>query len=97
MGDSREVEVRVRLGGLSPEDVRVQLLHGPVDADGQLEHPAQTVALDLLDTDDGECRYAGTFTCGVPGEYGISARVVADHADLVHWTDAGLVAWPHEE
>lgn len=97
VGDSREVEVRVRLGGLSPQDVRVELLHGPVDGDGQLERPAQTVPLDLFDADDGECRYTGTFTCGVPGEYGISARVVADHSDLVHWTDAGLVAWPRDE
>lgn len=97
VGESRRVDVRVGLGELSPQDVRVELLHGPVTADGELERPPETTDLGLVDADDGDCRYAGTFTCGVPGEYGLSARVVADHPDLVHWTDAGLVTWPADE
>ena len=92
--EHRDVRVVVDLGALSPADVSVELLHGPVRADGSLGEPVvQSLQLDGDAGRDGEMVYRGGFVCSVSGEYGLAVRVVPHHADLLDWTDTGLVTW----
>jgi glycogen phosphorylase len=93
LGDERTVEAVVRLGALAPEDVRVELLHGSVDADGALTDPVMQPLEPAGEDAAGRRRYRGSFRCEVSGEYGLTVRVVPAHPDLFHWADAGLVAW----
>ena len=96
LGEHRDVRVRVALGRLRPDDVRVELLHGDVRADGSLREPAVTpLRLDGVGP-DGAHVYTGGFDAAMSGEYGVTARVVPWHEDLLQWTDAGLVAWATE-
>jgi starch phosphorylase len=95
LGEHRALRARVALGRLGPDDVRVELLHGDVSADGTLRD-AEVVPLALEGVGDGAHLYAGGFDAGVSGEYGLTVRVVPQHPDLPHWTDAGLVAWAME-
>ena len=96
LGEHREVRARVALGRLRPDDVRVELLHGGVRADGSLEDPLVTpLRLEGVGP-DGAHVYTGGFDAAVSGEYGVTARVVPWHEDLLLWTDAGLVAWATE-
>jgi glycogen phosphorylase len=93
IGDRQQVRVLVALGGLPTEHVRVELLHGPVRADGTLEDPV-TVPLELVGEEvGGRHVYQGSFHCNVSGEYGLTARAVPAHPALLHWAGPGLVVW----
>jgi starch phosphorylase len=101
IGERRELAVTVRLGALNPDDVRVELLHGPVRADGVIPEPRIT-PLTLYhenppaDHTDGVHRYHGSFDLAAVGEYGLTLRIVPHHEDLVSWADTGLVAWAED-
>jgi starch phosphorylase len=87
LGGSRTVTAHVTLGDLSPDDVQVQLLHGPVGQNDELDHSNLVVM-----SGDG-ATFTGTFTCEHPGRYGITVRVVPNHPDLVTPVELGLIAW----
>ena len=88
IGDHRDVVVDVDLGDLGVEDVAVQLVHGPIDADGTILDPT-VVALDPV----GEGRFSSSIRLTSGGEHGLAARVVPAHPDLRSWADTGLVVW----
>jgi glycogen phosphorylase len=94
LGADKVVDVAVALGALQPDDVAVQLLHGPVGANDEIAEPAQ-VTLNLSGPGDGEghWRYRGQFACEVAGRHGFTVRVVPDHPDLAAMADMGCVAW----
>jgi starch phosphorylase len=87
LGGERTITAQVSLGDLAPEDVQVQLLHGPVGQNDELDHSHLVVM-----TGDGD-RFSGTFRCEHPGRYGFTVRVVPNHPDLVTPVELGLVAW----
>ncbi len=93
LGAERNVEVVVDLGSLSPEDVVVELVHGPLGADGAMA--SSTVVMEPVGPGDqpGRHRYAGRFTCERAGHYGYTARLVPAHPGLIHPAETGLVAW----
>ncbi|CAN5334976.1 glycosyltransferase family 1 protein [soil metagenome] len=99
IGDQRDVRTTVRLGDLTTDDVRVELLHGAVRADGALEDPSR-LTLEPVEashgSDGGRVQYRGTFRCASSGEYGFTTRVLAAHDDLLHDMDTGLAAWADE-
>jgi starch phosphorylase len=104
LGASKKVEAVVALGQLGQNDVEVQLLHGPVGANEELQ-PAAIVTMDLVGLDEpqpgagsgGEGknlhRYSGSFACDTAGRYGFSVRVVPSHDDLRTFAELGCVAW----
>ncbi len=87
-GTSRPVQVGVKLGGLSPDDVVVEAVHGPVGHDGEM-HDVSIVK--LQPTDNGE--YTGDVMVAFAGSYGVTARIIPVHPDLANRFDLGLVAW----
>lgn len=92
-GDSRTVDSVVELGGLKPEDVALQLLHGPVGPGDELQE-ARIAEMTLLGkADGGGYRYRGDFVCEMAGRYGFAVRVVPSHANLSSFAELGLVAW----
>ncbi len=96
LGQERTVEARLELGGLGPTDIRVELLHGAVRADGVLTEPqVLTLRHDAEDRRNGS--YRTSFEVDTSGEYGLALRVVPHHADLPDWTDTGLVRWADPE
>src|SRR5439155_16747626 len=52
LGSSKRVEALVALGQLDQRDVEVQLLHGPVGANEELQ-PTAIVTMDLVGLDEG--------------------------------------------
>ncbi len=87
-GDTRGVTVTVDLGGLSPDDVCVQCVHGPVAHDGEF---TATAVVELTPTADGT--YTGEIAIAIAGTHGVSARVFPVHADLASPFDLGRMAW----
>jgi starch phosphorylase len=92
LGTDRPVRVTVDLGGLDPDDVEVQLIHGRVAQHDELE--ATTVS--FLACDDPTARpatYSGTMSCTTPGRYGFAVRALPTHRDLPTRVDLGIVTW----
>jgi starch phosphorylase len=70
------VEALVDLAGLTPADVEVQLLHGPLGADGQLASPAmEGMTLDSS-ASNRHFRYVGRLALKRAGQYGFTVRVM---------------------
>jgi starch phosphorylase len=96
LGTQREVTAEVHLGSLSPEDVAVELLHGPVAAGDEL---TETVVVRLervgksASAGSGVVRYRGRFSAAQAGRHGYAVRVVPHHRDLVVPVEMGCVAW----
>jgi starch phosphorylase len=92
VGSSREVTASVALGRLTPGEVRVELLHGPVARGDELVAPS-VVALGEAGRDGDVTRFRGSITCERSGRYGFTLRVVPAGPDVVTPLELGLVAW----
>jgi starch phosphorylase len=93
LGSSKTVEVVVNLGALNQADVEVQLLHGPVGANEEIQLGAM-VTMELVGKEgEGSYRYAGSFGCERAGRYGFTLRVVPSHPDLPTFAELGVVTW----
>jgi starch phosphorylase len=93
LGATRSVNVTVHLGSLGPDDVAVQLLHGPVSSGDELVGP-QVVTLTPIDGGSvGTFTYQGTFSCEAAGRYGLTLRVLATHPDLATPVALGRIVW----
>ncbi|MBW8827751.1 MAG: alpha-glucan family phosphorylase [Acidobacteria bacterium] len=93
LGEERRVAAVVSLGDLSPHDVEVQLLHGPVGPNAELTATAHVPMSVEGSADDGHIRYVGSFVCERAGRYGLAVRVVPSHPDLVTPLELGKVSW----
>jgi starch phosphorylase len=93
LGTSRKVAASVALGDLSPADVDVQLLHGPVGQNDDLLDRSTVSMTNAGPADEHHTRYEGTFPADRAGRYGFTVRVVPNHPDLVGPAELGLAAW----
>ena len=93
VGDEQRVSALVELGSLSPDDVAVELLHGPVGPNDELSD-TQTIMLTLeAEGPDGARRFSGSFRSGSTGRHGFTLRVVPSHPDLPVPAEMGCFAW----
>jgi starch phosphorylase len=93
LGGRRMVSAVVALGGLTPDDVDVQLLHGPVGQGDELTERTAVSMVPVSSTDADHARYEGTFAYEQAGRYGFTVRIVPRHPDQVDNSDLGLAAW----
>ncbi len=90
IGDTLHVSAYVDLGGLSPEDIEVQLVHGRVsDADDLRETLAASLPL-VESSDNGIHQFAGERTLTRTGSFGYNIRVVPKHPALASAAELGL-------
>jgi starch phosphorylase len=93
LGTERTVEAVVALGHLHPDDVQVQLLHGPAGQGAELAEVTVLPMTPAGEADDGHLRYTGSFRCDTAGRYGATVRIVPTHPGLVTPLEVGLIAW----
>ncbi len=93
VGSRRDLRAAVVLGSLTPDDVRVDVVHGAVNTDGRIERAVvEPMVHDGGGTDVAQ--YAASFRCERAGEYGFTVRVVPIHRDLLSAADTGRAVWP---
>jgi len=93
LGAAVEVTAHVDLGGLEPDDLRVDVVDGEAGIDGTL-HPVGEHRLQFVGGDGGTvCIYAGSFKPEVAGRIGWAIRVMPGHPDLHNPFATGLVRW----
>ncbi|MBW3536638.1 MAG: alpha-glucan family phosphorylase [Actinobacteria bacterium] len=90
---SREVEVRVSLGDLTPTDALVQAVHGTVGAGAELTPAGEPAALSHVEKAGGEHVYRGSVTGLRSGRYGVGIRVLPAHPDLAQAVEMGIATW----
>jgi starch phosphorylase len=93
-GDELEVRAAVALGGLSVDDVAVQLVYGNTDTDDAICAPHQVIRLEPQGTAvEGVTTFTGTLPLAVTGTFGYTVRAVPTHPQLVSDVELGLVTY----
>ena len=87
-GETRNVVIELDLSSLQPDDVTVQLVHGPVLGDGSFDEALLHVVATTVD-DDG--RYRASFVPDRAGRWGVAARAVPSHPSQRGLFDMGLI------
>lgn len=93
-GDRLEVSAAVRLDGLSPDDVAVELAYGRTNEDDALagDHSVHRLSPGGPAV-DGVTTFTGTLPLTVTGTFGYTVRVVPSHPQLVSPVELGLVTY----
>ena len=94
VGSELSVKALVRLGRISPDDVSIELYHGPVDAWGDIKD-GSSVRMDYKESSgrDGEHWFAGLMSCKTSGRRGVTVRILPRHPDLINPYEPGLILW----
>ncbi len=93
-GSELNIEALVKLGDVGPDDVSVEVYHGPVDAKGNITK-GSTIKMDHKEQvgQTGEHWFAGSMPCSASGRQGLAVRILPRNPDLVNPYDLGLVLW----
>jgi starch phosphorylase len=94
VGDTFHARARICLGSLTPEDVRVELYLGRVDAAGELvDAQATLMQPSRQDEADSFLFEADDVICFASGQHGYTVRILPHHPDLTTPFLPGLIAW----
>jgi len=81
------------LDGLNPDDVRMEIYAGPINADGNFSQ-RNTARMEMTEVlDDGWFRYTGKFAPEAPGRFGLTVRMLPNHPLLLDPHSLGLIHW----
>ncbi len=94
IGSQLFIKALVKLGKVSPNDVSVELYHGPVDNWENIKN-GSAVRMDFEQTteQEGEHWFVGSMPCKKTGQHGVAVRVLPRHADLANPYEMGLILW----
>jgi starch phosphorylase len=94
LGATRRAVAEVALGDLSPTEVAVELLHGPISVGDEMGS-WEVVSMELKEPllGPGLSTWEGSFVCDAPGRHGFTVRVVPSNPDLSTPVEMGCVAW----
>ena len=92
VGGSLDLRVFVSLGALSPEDVRVEVVHGKVKGEDQLVDTSVTLLSPAETFEGGRYRFDGNLTLASTGPFGYTVRVLPSNDALATPAELGLVA-----
>ena len=87
------VKAVLRLGELQPDELTVQLFHGPVDSKGELEQGRSIIMEDCQANGDNTFVYSGAIPCRGSGRHGFAIRVLPKHPDLKTRFIPKLIEW----
>jgi len=94
VGDKFDARARVHLGSLTPEDVRVEIYLGRVDAMGELVEAEAMPMQPVGPVEVGSYLFeASDVTCSASGRHGYTVRVLACHPDLTTLFLPGMIVW----
>jgi starch phosphorylase len=92
VGTQVPISATLALGDLTPQDVRVELYAGRLNAQQEFIQ-AQVQPLEFSSSSDGQHVFKGIFTCAQAGSHGYTLRVLPNHSDLRDPLETGLICW----
>jgi starch phosphorylase len=95
VGSKLYARALVKLDGVDPEDVSVELYHGAVDSWGNIKDGVSTdMEHEEANGDEyGEHWFGCEMTCESSGRRGLAVRILPKHKDLCGKHDLGLILW----
>ena len=94
VGSQLSIRALVKLGKIKPNDVSVELYHGPVDNWENIKN-GSAVRMDYEKTaeQEGEHWFVGSMPCSETGQRGVAVRILPKHPDLTNPYEMGLILW----
>jgi len=93
VGTELNVSVLVKLPGLDPDDVTVELYYGDVNSLGAISE-AKAERMNYAGTAGGRYhRFTGNTYCKSAGRKGLTVRLLPHHPDLTDPYELGLIYW----
>ncbi len=93
VGGQLQVRCQVQLGSIDPSEVKVEVYHGLLDANGDIPD-GDSVEMKCVGTaDENKSIFEGFIPCKHSGLCGFSVRVIPYHPDLSDKYDVRLVCW----
>ena len=92
VGDTFKAMAVVNLGKLTPEEVDVQIYHGPVSSSNQITESHSEIMGEIRKADNGTHCYSHTLECKATGRYGFTVRAVP-HGEEWKRIMPGFVTW----
>ncbi len=94
VGGALPVEALVDLGGLQPNDVRVELYFGPTEGRHELNH-GKAIEMKLAENgaNGGAFRYRGAVPTHESGTHALTVRVIPYNDLLTHRHETTLIRW----
>lgn len=93
VGGKLKVRAELHLGDLAPDEVKVELYHGAVDATGSI-NGAQVIAMSSAQKlPSGGQAFEGEIPCRTSGQHGFAVRVLPHHPKLPRAFEPGLIRW----
>ncbi len=94
VGSQLFIKALVKLGSLQPNDVSVELYHGPVDNWENIKNgSAVRMDYEKATEQEGEHWFVGSMPCSETGQHGVAVRVLPKHPDLTNPYEMGLILW----
>ncbi len=91
-GDKVNLVANVDLGGLEPEEVLVELFHGPLSSQGEIVGADRAPMAGGAKKGTG-CEFSVTVSCLRTGQQGYAVRVLPKHPALAQPFVPGLIRW----
>jgi starch phosphorylase len=92
-GDSLTVTASIELGALSPDELLVELYHGPVSNQSkEIEHARKT-EMKAIGQEGNVHLFQVRIECADTGMQGHTIRILPKHAALVHPYRTGFIKW----
>ncbi|MCZ7544073.1 MAG: alpha-glucan family phosphorylase [Anaerolineae bacterium] len=93
VGAEIHVKTWVELGELTPDDVTVEVFHGPIDTDGNIISGEAVPMQYTGEYDNTRYRFDAPVVYHTSGARGIAVRVLPHHDDLASPIGTGLIHW----
>ncbi|WP_457252396.1 alpha-glucan family phosphorylase [Pedococcus sp. P5_B7] len=92
IGETLHVNAYVSLGGLDPDEVDVQVVHGTARDSDELRDVVSESLQFVESYEGGRHHFAGDLALARTGSFGYTVRVLPKHAGLASTSELGLVA-----
>lgn len=92
-GSKMSIFANVDLGNISPDDVVVELYHGPLDTSGEIVNAQRTPMARAAAESNGTHRYVGTIVAQSCGQQGMAVRVLPKNQKVEVRLEPGLIRW----
>ncbi len=96
VGSVFPVKARVDLGGLSTDDIFVELYFGELNGNDFIESPRSIAMAPNGEHDNGVSTFHAAIPCEYSGRMGFALRVLPRNKSLVHSFIPGLISWERD-
>jgi starch phosphorylase len=93
LGKVMEINSKINLGGLQPNDVTVQIYFGIIDPHSNEITNSEFSDMQLKNREGYYCLYSGTYTCDTVGKQGFTIRVLPKNKMMIKPTDLYICKW----